>query len=199
MYLFNFGKLKHYFFFTYIGYILNLQLVTKDILAQTVHGNVHLTVSPTHVDTRTDFVVVLQDGLVIPVPQVNFCRGFDCIFSNKACNNSIINTQCLLYGYQNNLMFVYTITIQCVLQMKYFKDYVFFSLIIYFFLFFKILFVAFDVCVPVNLQFVIMDTLAHTAYGNVHLTVSLAHVDTLTGGVLVMLVGWDIIVPKVFI
>lgn len=44
-----------------------------------------------------------------------------------------------------------------------------------------------------------MDTLAHTAYGNVHLTVSLAHVDTLTGGVLVMLVGSDIIVPKAFV
>lgn len=44
-----------------------------------------------------------------------------------------------------------------------------------------------------------MNILAHTAYGNVHLTVSLAHVDTLTGGVLVMLVGWDIIVPKVFV
>lgn len=44
-------------------------LVTKDILAQTVHGNVHLTVSPTYVDPRTDLVVVLQDGLVITVPQ----------------------------------------------------------------------------------------------------------------------------------
>lgn len=44
-----------------------------------------------------------------------------------------------------------------------------------------------------------MHILAHTAYDSVHLTVSLAHVDTLTGGVLVMLVGWDIIVPKVFV
>lgn len=38
-------------------------------MAQTVHGNVLLTVSPTHVDPRTDCVVVLQDGLVITVPQ----------------------------------------------------------------------------------------------------------------------------------
>lgn len=38
-------------------------------MAQTVHGNVHLTVSQTHVDTRTDGVVVFQDGLVITVPQ----------------------------------------------------------------------------------------------------------------------------------
>lgn len=80
MYLFNLEKIKHYFF-TYFGYIL--QLVTKDILAQTVHGNVHLTVSLTHVDTRTDCVVVFQDGLVITVPQVNFCRRFDCIFRKR--------------------------------------------------------------------------------------------------------------------
>lgn len=80
MYLFNLGKIKHNFC-TYLGYIL--KLVTKDILAQTVHGNVLLTVSPTYVDTRTDCVVVLQDGLVITVPQVNVCRRFDCIFSNR--------------------------------------------------------------------------------------------------------------------
>lgn len=38
-------------------------------MAQTVHGNVHLTVSRTLADPRTDRVVVLQDGLVITVPQ----------------------------------------------------------------------------------------------------------------------------------
>lgn len=47
----------------------------------------------------------------------------------KANTNSTINAQYLLYDYQNNLMFVYSITIQCVLQVKDFKDYVFFSLI----------------------------------------------------------------------
>lgn len=36
------------------------QPVKKDILAQIVHGNVHLTVRVTHVDTRTDGVLVLQ-------------------------------------------------------------------------------------------------------------------------------------------
>lgn len=44
--------------------------VRKDILAQTVHGNVHLTVSQTHVYTQMDRVGVLQDGLVIIVPQL---------------------------------------------------------------------------------------------------------------------------------
>lgn len=46
------------------------ELALKDILAQTVPGCVHLTVSLTPVDTQMDRVLpVLQDGLVIIVLQ----------------------------------------------------------------------------------------------------------------------------------
>lgn len=41
-------------------------------MAQTVPGNVRLVVNLTPVDTRTDVVVVLQDGRVIIVPQVKY-------------------------------------------------------------------------------------------------------------------------------
>lgn len=46
------------------------KLVLKDILAQTVQENVHLTVNLTPVDTRTDHVLALQVGWVIIVLQV---------------------------------------------------------------------------------------------------------------------------------
>lgn len=49
---------------------VDLQLVKKDILAQTVPVYVHLTVNLTLVNTRTDRVVVLQVGWVITVQQV---------------------------------------------------------------------------------------------------------------------------------
>lgn len=42
--------------------------VKKDTLVQTVPGFVHPTVSLTHVNTRTDHVVVIQDGRVLIVP-----------------------------------------------------------------------------------------------------------------------------------
>lgn len=42
----------------------------KDISAQTVQGNVHLTVNLTHVDMQMDHVLVLQVGWVIIVLQV---------------------------------------------------------------------------------------------------------------------------------
>lgn len=42
----------------------------KDISAQTVQGNVHLTVNLTHVNMRMDHVLVLQVGRVIIVQQV---------------------------------------------------------------------------------------------------------------------------------
>lgn len=50
-----------------------LTLAGEDILAQTVPGNVRLVVNLTPVDTRTDVVVVLQDGRVIIVPQSACC------------------------------------------------------------------------------------------------------------------------------
>lgn len=49
-----------------------LMLVKRDILEQTVPGNVHLTVNLTHVDIRMDHVLVLQAGWVIIVLQ-NVC------------------------------------------------------------------------------------------------------------------------------
>lgn len=51
-------------------------------MAQTVHGNVHLTVYLIHVDTRTDHVLVLQVGWVIIVLQVIFAHDF-LFFFNK--------------------------------------------------------------------------------------------------------------------
>lgn len=46
------------------------KLVLKDISAQTVQGNVHLTVNLTHVNMQMDHVLVLQVGWVKIVPQV---------------------------------------------------------------------------------------------------------------------------------
>lgn len=49
-------------------------------MAETAQGSVHLTVNLRYVDTQTDHVVVLQDGPVIIVPQVNFCQRIFNIF-----------------------------------------------------------------------------------------------------------------------
>lgn len=50
--------------------------MVKDILVQTVHGSVHLTVDLTHVDTQMDLVQpVLQAGWVIIVLKVLFAHN----------------------------------------------------------------------------------------------------------------------------
>lgn len=69
-------------------YILNLKLAWKDILAQTVPRHVHLTVDRTRVVTRTDGVLVLQDGRVIIVQQVFWFRIFNYIFKILGKDNT---------------------------------------------------------------------------------------------------------------
>lgn len=58
------------FWLWYIVCIFIPQLVLKDISAQTVQGNVHLTVNLTHVNMQMDHVLVLQVGWEKVVLQV---------------------------------------------------------------------------------------------------------------------------------
>lgn len=81
------------------------QLVLKDISAQTVQGNVHLTVNLTHVNMRMDHVLVLQVGWVIIVLQVMlFKRKYTLLFSKIALLNKFLNEISLKICHENYLI-----------------------------------------------------------------------------------------------
>lgn len=63
-----------------------LMFVRRDILAKTVYGSVPLTVNLTHVSTRTDGAIAVQDGWVIIVQNLVSSPMVKIVGTHAVCN-----------------------------------------------------------------------------------------------------------------